>query len=238
MGVWDLLLIAVGVSMDAFAVSICKGLATKKNYLKAGLACGAWFGFFQALMPLIGYGIGRLIRDFIGNKFPSAESTIEGIMPFIACALLSFLGVKLIVEAIKELREIKMAREEGICDCCADEKNASLGFKVMFVFAIATSIDALLVGLTFVAEGVPFWGAWANIWVAIIFIGIVTFIFSFIGAALGARIGAFFRGKAEIFGGAVLIFMGIKAVVEYLWELYGDKAIDFVSKTLNLTDKI
>ncbi len=235
MQVWDLLVIAVGVAMDAFAVSICKGLATKRNYIKAGLACGIWFGLFQAIMPLIGYGVGRLIRDYIGKVLPSAETTIEGIMPFVACGLLCFLGVKMIVEAIKELGEIKKAREEGICDCCADEKNASLGFKVMFLFAIATSVDALLVGLTFVAEGVPFWGSWANIWVAISFIGLVTFLFSFVGAALGARIGGFFRGKAEIFGGAVLIVMGVKTVVEYLWENYGASLVDWLENIFHIS---
>jgi putative Mn2+ efflux pump MntP len=201
MGVWDLLGIAIGLAMDAFAVSICKGLATKKDYIKTGFACGIWFGFFQALMPLLGWLLGRTVAGYISN-----------VAPYIAFALLAFLGIKMIVEAIKELGEIKKAREEGICDCCADEKNASLSFKVMIVFAIATSIDALAAGLSFAAMN-------ANIWVAIAFIGIVTFLFSFIGATLGAKIGGLLRGKAEIFGGIVLIGMGLKVLIQHLIEL-------------------
>jgi len=202
MGVWDLLGIAVGLAMDAFAVSICKGLATKKNFIKTGLACGIWFGFFQALMPLLGWLLGRTVAGYVSS-----------VAPYIAFALLAFLGVKMIVEAIKELKEIKKAKEEGICDCCADEKNASLSVKVMFVFAIATSIDALAAGLSFAAMD-------ANIWVAVSFIGIVTFLFSFVGATLGAKVGGLLRGKAEIFGGVILIAMGLKVLIQHLIEVF------------------
>jgi putative Mn2+ efflux pump MntP len=134
-------------------------------------------------------------------------SYIESIAPYIAFVLLAFLGVKMIIDAIGEIKEAKKAAEEGICHCCQDERNSSLGFKVMIVFAIATSIDALAAGLSFAAMN-------ANIWIAISFIGIITFICSFIGAAVGAKIGGKFSGKAELAGGLVLLGMGLKILIE------------------------
>ena len=197
MGVWELFLMAVALSMDAFAVSICKGIATTGSYLKTGLVCGLWFGFFQALMPLIGWLLGSTVSSYI-----------ESYSAYIAFALLAFLGGKMLWEAISEAIEAKKASVEGIDVCCpCNEKNSSLGFKVMLVFAIATSIDALAAGLSFAAIG-------ANIWIAISFIGVTTFLFSFVGASAGAKIGSKFSTKAEIAGGLVLIGLGIKILVE------------------------
>ena len=196
MGLWELIVIAIALAMDAFAVSICKGLASKQDFIKTGLACGLWFGFFQALMPFIGWLLGSTVAGYITN-----------IAPYIAFALLAFLGIKMIIEAIGEIKEAKEAEKEGICHCCADEKNASLSFKVMIVFAIATSIDALAAGLSFAAMN-------ANIWIAISLIGVITFLCSFIGAALGAKVGGKLGGKAELFGGIVLLGMGLKILIE------------------------
>ena len=196
METWELLAIAVALAADAFAVSICKGLATKESYIKTGLACGIWFGFFQALMPFLGWLLASTVASYI-----------ESVAPYIAFALLAFLGIKMIVEAIGEIKEAKRAAEEGVCLCCANEKNASLSARVMFAFAIATSIDALAAGLSFAAMN-------ANIFVAITFIGVITFICSFIGAALGAKIGGKFNGKAELAGGVVLLAIGLKILIE------------------------
>ena len=198
MGIWELLIMAVALSMDAFAVSICKGLATTGSYIKTGLVCGIWFGAFQALMPFIGWLLGSTVSSYI-----------ESYSAYIAFALLAFLGVKMIWEALSEAREQKKALAEGInaCGCANNEKNASLGVKVMLVFAIATSIDALAAGLSLAAMG-------ANIFVAITFIGITTFLFSFVGAAAGSKIGSRFSTKAQIAGGMILLALGIKILVE------------------------
>ena len=203
MQIIDLLFLAVALSMDAFAVSICKGLASKESHMKTGLVCGIWFGAFQALMPALGWLLGSSVAGYV-NKYSA----------YIAFVLLAFLGIKMIVEAIKEYLEEKKSAEEGICCCCEqNEKNASLGFKVMLVFAIATSIDALAAGLSFAAME-------ANILIAVTFIGVTTFLFSFIGSALGAKIGGKFRYKAEIAGGIILIGIGLKILIEHLISLF------------------
>ena len=202
MTVFDLLFLAVALSMDAFAVSICKGLASKAGHIKTGLVCGIWFGAFQALMPTLGWLLGSTVAEYV-DKYSA----------YIAFALLAFLGGKMMIEAIKECLEDKKASSEGICRCCEnDEKNASLGFKVMLVFAIATSIDALAAGLSFAAME-------ANIFIAVSFIGVTTFLFSFVGSALGSKIGERFKYKAEIAGGVILIAIGAKILIEHLWEL-------------------
>ena len=204
MQIIDLLFLAIALSMDAFAVSICKGLASKESHLKTGLVCGIWFGLFQALMPALGWLLGSSVAEYV-NKYSA----------YIAFALLAFLGIKMIVEAVKEYREDKRSEAEGICRCGdQDEKSASLGFKVMFVFAIATSIDALAAGLSFAAME-------ANILLAVTFIGVTTFLFSFVGSALGAKIGGKFRYKAEIAGGIILLGIGGKILIEHLIELLG-----------------
>ena len=198
MGVGELFVMAVALAMDAFAVSICKGLASKGSYIKTGLVCGIWFGAFQALMPFIGWLLGSTVADYI-----------DSYSAYIAFALLMFLGIKMIIEAIKEMAEAKKASAEGVCFCDGnDEKTASLAAKVMIVFAIATSIDALAAGLSLAAVD-------ANIYIAIAFIGVITFLFSFVGSALGARIGSKFSAKAEIAGGLILCALGIKILVEY-----------------------
>ena len=198
MQLWELIAIAIALAADAFAVSICKGLATKENYIKTGLACGIWFGFFQGLMPFLGWLLGSTFAAYI-----------ESIAPFIAFALLAFLGIKMIVEAIKEMKEEKEAQAEGICLCTQNEKSASLAPSVMLAFAIATSIDALAAGVSFAAMD-------ANILVAVSLIGIITFVCSFIGAAIGAKVGDKAGSKAELAGGAVLLGIGIKILIEGL----------------------
>ncbi len=201
MQLWELIIMAMALAMDAFAVSICKGLASTKNYIKTGLACGIWFGVFQGLMPFIGWLLGSTVSEYI-----------DAYSSYIAFALLAFLGGKMIFEAISEAREQKKALAEGVdisCECA--EKNASLAPRVMVVFAIATSIDALAAGLTLAAVGMQILGAL----LAVLLIGVVTFIFSFVGAAAGARIGSKFSTKAQIAGGVVLIALGIKILVEH-----------------------
>lgn len=196
MEIWELIVIAVVLATDAFAVSICKGLATRGSFIKTGLVCGAWFGFFQALMPLLGWLLGSAVASYI-----------DAFAPYVAFLMLAFLGGKMIIEAIGEIKEQKRGEREGVCVCCADERHASLGVRVMLTFAIATSIDALAAGLTFAAMD-------ASIWLAISLIGVITFITSFLGASLGARIGSRFSSKASLAGGIVLLGIGIKILVE------------------------
>jgi putative Mn2+ efflux pump MntP len=205
MDFWELLIIAVALAMDAFAVSICKGLATKQSYLKTGLVCGVWFGAFQALMPFLGWLLGSAVAQYVEQ--------IKGYVVFI---LLGFLGVKMIMEAVKEAKE-------GSTSCgCSDTKtsetlapapheqgnDSSLAPFVMFTMAIATSIDALATGLTFAATG-------ANIWIAISLIGIVTFACCFVGSIVGAKIGSKCQTQAEIAGGIILIAIGVKFLIEH-----------------------
>ena len=153
MGFGELLLLAVGVSMDAFAVSICKGLAMKKATLKAGLTCGAWFGGFQAIMPLIGFFLGYLFAD-----------AIEAIDHWIAFVLLGIIGVNMLKEAFSTE-----------CECC-EGHDADLSVKTMFVMAVATSIDALAVGISLAMAGLPIFG-FDGIFTAVIQIGLCTCIF-------------------------------------------------------------
>ena len=191
MNTLELLILAVALAMDAFAVSICKGLSSKESYLKTGLVCGVWFGVFQALMPFLGWLLGSTVAGYV-EKFSS----------YIAFGLLAFLGIKMIVEAIKEKDE---------CECC--DKGFSLAPRIMLPFAIATSIDALAAGVTLAAVD-------ANVFLAISLIGVVTFLFSFVGSAIGAKFGAKFKTPAEIAGGAVLIILGIKILIEHLVAVF------------------
>ena len=190
MGFWELFLLAVGLSMDAFAVSLCKGLSVEKVKLKNMLSCGGWFGGFQALMPLIGWLFGVLFTELVN---------IETLSGYIAFALLAFLGGKMIFESFEK---------EECCTCC--EKNKSLGFKTMFMFAIATSIDALAIGVTVSLLK-------ANIWIAISLIGVVTFVLSFVGSVIGAKIGSKFEKKAEFVGGLVLVLLALKFLIEAIF---------------------
>ena len=217
MELWELILLAVALSMDAFAVSICKGLVVKDKYLKAGLICGIWFGFFQALMPLFGWILG-----FLALKIESVKVFVQSFSSIIAFILLAFLGFKMIKEAIKEIKEdrlIALGKEEKENE---NKKDSSLAFDVMIVFAIATSIDALAAGLTFTAMGFkanPI-AIKDNLWLALILIGITTFIFSFVGSIIGAKVGSKFTNKAEIAGGLILFCIGLKILIEYMISLF------------------
>ena len=190
MGIGELLLLAVGVSMDAFAVSICKGLAMKKATLKASMTCGVWFGGFQALMPTIGF--------FLGTLFAEA---IQAVDHWVAFILLAIIGGNMLKEAFG-------GKEE--CDCCGDEHNADMSVKTMFVMAVATSIDALAVGISLAMAGN------VNIWLAAAFIGLCTFGFSVAGVKIGNVFGSRFEKKAQVAGGAILILLGLKILLEHL----------------------
>lgn len=187
MGIGELLLLAVGVSMDAFAVSICKGLAMKKATLKASMTCGLWFGGFQALMPTIGF--------FLGTLFAAA---IQAVDHWVAFILLAFIGGNMLKEAFAE-----------DCEPCEDH-NADLSVKTMFVMAIATSIDALAVGISLAMAGD------VNIWLAALCIGICTCGFSAVGVKIGNVFGSRFEKKAQIAGGAILVILGLKILLEHL----------------------
>ena len=189
MGIGELLLLAVGVSMDAFAVSICKGLAMKKATLKAGLTCGVWFGGFQALMPTIGF--------FLGTLFADAISAVDH---WVAFVLLAVIGGNMLKEAFGKEEEC----------CCCDEQNADMSPKTMFVMAVATSIDALAVGISLAMAGN------VNIWLAAAFIGICTCAFSACGVKIGNVFGSRYEKKAQIAGGAILVLLGLKILLEHL----------------------
>ncbi len=183
MGLIELFLIAVGLSMDAFAVSVCKGLAMPKCTFKKAAIVGLWFGGFQALMPAIGY--------ILGAQF---QETIASIDHWIAFVLLALIGGNMIHEAL---------------DNDEEEADASLDVKTMFLLAVATSIDALAIGITFAFLKV-------NIIPAVCFIGIVTFIISFAGVKIGNVFGVRYKNKAEIVGGVILILLGLKILLEHL----------------------
>ena len=189
MGIGELLLLAVGVSMDAFAVSICKGLAMKKATLRASMTCGLWFGGFQALMPTIGF--------FLGTLFAEA---IQSIDHWVAFVLLGIIGVNMLKEALEK---------SGDCDC-GEEHNADLSVKTMFIMAVATSIDALAVGISLAMAGN------VNIWLAALLIGICTCGFSAVGVKIGNLFGARFEKKAQLAGGLILILLGTKILLEHL----------------------
>lgn len=183
MGLIELFLIAVGLSMDAFAVSVCKGLAMPKCTFKKVAIVGLWFGGFQALMPAIGY--------ILGAQFQEAIASIDH---WIAFVLLALIGGNMVHEAL---------------DNDEEEADASLDVKTMFLLAVATSIDALAIGITFAFLKV-------NIIPAVCFIGIVTFIISFAGVKIGNVFGARYKNKAEIVGGVILILLGLKILLEHL----------------------
>ena len=189
MGTLELLLLAVGVSMDAFAVSICKGLAMKKATLKAGLTCGVWFGGFQALMPTIGFFLGTLFAD-----------AIQAIDHWVAFLLLAIIGINMLKEVFEKEEE---------CGCC-QEHNADLSVKTMFVMAVATSIDALAVGISLAMAG------GVNIFAAALMIGLCTCTFSAAGVKIGNIFGSRFEKKAQLAGGAILILIGLQILLEHL----------------------
>ena len=180
----EILLIGIGLSMDAFSVSICKGLTTKQFSWKMALTCGLWFGFFQALMPLIGY--------FLGERF---EEYITAVDHWIAFGLLFLIGANMIREAV-------WGNEDH-------EHNGALDFKTMLLLAIATSIDALAVGISFACIQV-------KIWSSILIIGVTTFLFSVLGVKIGNVFGSKFEKSAGIVGGIILILIGLKILLEHL----------------------
>ena len=188
MGFFELVLLAVGLSMDAFAVSVCKGLAMPTATLKEEFTCGLWFGGFQALMPTIGFFLGTLFAD-----------AIEAVDHWVAFALLAVIGINMLKEAL----------EKQEC-CCCEEHNADLSVKTMFVMAVATSIDALAVGISLAMAG------GVNIWLAALFIGICTCTLSAVGVKIGNLFGSRFEKKAQVAGGVILILLGLKILLEHL----------------------
>lgn len=183
MDLLTLLTLAVGLAMDAFAVSICKGLAMREKVLKKGIIVGLWFGGFQALMPTIGF--------FLGTQF---KDQIISIDHWIAFVLLGLIGINMVKEALSN-----------------DEEQAddSIAVKEMFMLAVATSIDALAVGITF---------AFLNVHIvsASSMIGVCTFLISFVGVKIGNIFGTKYKSKAELAGGIILILLGFKILFEHL----------------------
>lgn len=188
MSFFGLFAIAAGLSMDAFAVSVCQGLSLKKMEAKYPLLAGLYFGVFQAVMPLAGY--------LLGVRFQQA---IERFDHWIAFVLLGFIGLSMIRESF--------SKEQEVCPAAFD-------FKSMVVMAIATSIDALAVGVTFAFLKVP-------IIPAVTLIGLTTFCFSAVGVVVGNIFGVRYKAKAEFAGGLMLLFMGSKILLEHLMVLQG-----------------
>ena len=180
----ELLLIAIGLSMDAFSVSICKGLTTKRFSWRMALVCGLWFGIFQALMPTIGY--------FLGAQF---QEMIEAYDHWIAFGLLFLIGANMIREALSKKEE--------------ESTNGALDFKTMLLLAIATSIDALAVGVSFACIQVKLWSS-------VLIIGLTTFVFSVLGVKIGNVFGSKYEKSAGIIGGIILILIGLKILLEHL----------------------
>jgi len=182
MKIAELLLLAVGLSMDAFAVAVCKGLAMDRMTLGRACIVGGWFGGFQALMPLIGYFLASILTGYI-----------EAFDHWIAFGLLLLIGGNMIREAL--------GKDEGV--------SGSLAFGTMLVMAIATSVDALAVGITFAFLQV-------RIVIAVLTIGVITFALSALGVKVGSVFGTKYRAKAELFGGIILILLGVKILLEHL----------------------
>ena len=189
MNILELLLLGVGVSMDAFAVSICKGLAMRKATMKGCMTCGLWFGGFQALMPTIGFFLGTLFAD-----------AIHAFDHWIAFVLLAIIGINMLKEYFDK---------EDAC-CCCDEQNADLSVKTMFILAVATSIDALAVGISLAMAGD------VNIWMAAAIIGLCTCCFSAAGVQVGNVFGCRYEKKAQLAGGIILVLLGVKILAEHM----------------------
>ena len=183
MGIIELILLGIGLGMDAFAVSICKGISMKKMDWKKACIIGLYFGGFQAIMPVIGY--------FLGSTF---ENIITNFDHWIAFILLAIIGGNMIKESFSK-------ESENI--------SSDVGFKTMIILAIATSIDALAVGITFAFFNV-------NLILAITLIGTITFVLSVIGTKVGNRFGDKYENKAEFVGGVILILLGLKILLEHL----------------------
>lgn len=209
---WELFLISVGLAADAFAVAMCRGLEAKRFTWKNGLLTGLFFGFFQAAMPVIGYYLATLFAD-----------EISAFDHWIAFGLLTFLGAKMIYEGIKEERHKRREKALKAADSGSStesseseaQENAARSERVPFrmrelvVMSFATSIDALIVGVTFAFLD-------TDIWTSVSLIGAVTFALSLFGVFLGSKIGKKLGGKAEIVGGVILIAIGLKILLEHL----------------------
>ena len=183
MGVIEILVIAIGLGMDSFAVAICKGLSMKKMDWKKAFVIGAYFGIFQAVMPVIGFGLGY-----------NFENVVTNIDHWIAFILLAAIGINMIKEALDNKKE---------------NWDDDIKFKTMIILALATSIDALAVGITFAFLKV-------NLWFSILIIGIVAFWLSVIGVKIGNKFGNKYEKKAELVGGVILILIGIKILLDHL----------------------
>lgn len=184
----ELFLLGVGLSMDAFAVSVCKGLGMRKLNKKQALIIGLYFGGFQALMPFVGW--------LLGSQF---QKYITSIDHWIAFILLGFIGGKMMIEAVREWNEEEVV---DVMDAPIDHKN-------MLVLAVATSIDALTVGITFAFLGTP-------IVEAITIIGITTMVISIAGVVVGNFFGSRYKSKAKFIGGLILVLLGLKILLEHL----------------------
>lgn len=183
MGAIEILLISIGLAMDAFAVSVCKGLAMKKMSWKKAIIIGLYFGIFQAVMPVIGYFLGTTFERFITN-----------VDHWVAFILLVGIGINMVKEAF---------------DKESENRNDNVDVKTMLVLSIATSIDALAIGITFACLKI-------HIVMPVITIGLITFIISVIGVKIGNRFGDKYEKNAEIMGGVILILLGIKTLLEHL----------------------
>ena len=190
MGFFELLILAVGLSMDAFAVSICKGLSMRRASIEGMAKCGIWFGSFQALMPLVGFLLGSLFAE-----------AIEAFDHWVAFVLLAIIGINMLKEAFTK---DGCGCEDGEC------KLVDLSIKTMFTMAVATSIDALAVGISLAMAGN------VNIWVAVALIGVITCGLSALGVKIGSIFGDKFEKKAQMAGGIVLILLGLKILLEHL----------------------
>lgn len=190
MGIFELLLLSVGLAMDAFAVSICKGLAIKRLTIKEALICGLWFGVFQALMPMAGYLVGSGFKRFISMA-----------APWVAFIFLSVIGINMIIEAFSK----------------NEKTDPGLDHKTMFLMAVATSIDALAVGIAFVAIPVKVLSAPAfiNTVFAALLIGLMTFAISSMGVRIGNIFGTRYRSGAELTGGIILILIGLNSLIGF-----------------------
>ena len=184
MSILGIIILAIGVAMDAFAVSICKGTTVKKDVNKKSILVATWFSVFQGVMPLIGY----FLMDIV-------DSYLSGIKEYVIFALLTYLGIVMIINSFKK-----------------EDIDGNFSFKEMLVLSIATSLDALSVGMTLSLLKV-------NIFVAIMIIALITFVFSYIGVRIGKKFGDKYKNKAEIIGGIVLILIGFKILIEYLIAL-------------------
>ena len=192
----ELFLLSLGLSMDAFAVAICKGLSIRKVKFKECTKVGLYFGGFQGGMPLIGFILGVQFKDYINS-----------IGHWIAFILLSFIGIKMIRESMEKDNDVEIVNFTQV-NIHKEDIN-QLGFKNMVILAIATSIDALAVGVTFAFLQI-------DIIPAVFFIGVVTFILSTVGMKLGNIFGSKYKSTAQFVGGAILILMGIKILFEHL----------------------